>query len=1057
MAFHRWQPLTLGLLLLLPLLSTHALQVNDMKTLEPWENPAVLQENRLPPRAHFYAFTQDQGGYQATPWHSSDYFSLNGDWRFQLAASPFEGDRAFYQRGFDASSWNHIPVPGNWELNGYGAPNYVNMRADFADPALEGKPPAIGEIPRDRNTTGRYLRAFVLPTEWKKDRVFLYIGAVKSAIRVWLNGHYVGYSQDSKSAAEFELTHYLQPGSNQIAFEVYRWSDGSFLELQDMWRLTGIERDVYLYRTPQTRIADFSVDAGLDDQYRQGQLHARVDIDRGALAVDHNLMVNMQLFDASGKHVGKSDDLPLSSALSTVTWQHAVEQVKPWSAENPYLYALRIELRSSATERQVVWHRVGFRRSELKQGNVLINGKPVLFKGVNRHEHDPVTGHVISLDSMRNDMLLMKQLNINAVRNSHYPNHPHWYALADELGMYVVDEANIESHGIGAANQGHSYNPQHHMVNMPEWREAYIDRVRNMYEASKNHASVVILSIGNESGDGPNTEALYDWLKQRTSLPVMSEQAQMRRHTDMYAQMYASIDLMKHFVELGADRPMILCEYAHAMGNSVGNLHEYWQLIRQHDALQGGFIWDWVDQTITTHTSDGTSFQGYGGDFEAPGTYHDGNFSANGLVTADRRLHPHALEVQHVYQDVEVTLVSQEPTTVRIFNRRFFETLSDVNIVWTLLANGEVVSEGVMDAIPIAPRTDHLVVIPHSAPLVETVRYHLNLRFLTLETTATSPQGHAIAAVQLPLSSPVSTTKKEVQGTATLTKGESIWTLATEHQAFQFNTTTGWLEDILVDGNSLLASPMQPWFWRAPTDNDFGEGFPAKSAVWRDIADHAQLRSMSYEESEGRKRLVTQHYLASIESLYRTEYSLSNDGRLAVAVDFSAAPHKFFPALPRIGHRMQVREHFSHVAWFGRGPHESYWDRKQSAFFGRYEMPISALGHDYVRPQENGHRTDVYEFRLTGTHHGHPDILVTGEPLIAFNVQYDDVLDFDQLEKTGKHPHDIPKSSAPFLHIDFKQRGVAGTDSWMTPPLFQYTLPWRDYQYRFTIQVTPAH
>lgn len=1052
---------------------------------DPWNDHTLFSQNRLPARSHFYAFTTDPGTFSYTPWKSEDYISLNGEWDFRLSQSPRLGAVDFYKNTYDTASWGHIQVPGNWSLNGYGKPNYVNMRADFANDSSELP---LGHIPLDSNTTGRYKKQFTLPVDWHDSTVIAYLGAVKSAFKLWVNGHYVGYSQDSKTAAEFDITEYLTAGKNAMAIEVYRWSDGSYLELQDMWRLSGIERDVFIYRTPKTRIQDIATTASLNNTYTAGTLESSITITGDVI---EKARVRMTLFDDNGNPVfDKTEAINGNAQLASSTHSQPttytvefsktqIENIKFWNHETPNLYNTRVQLLDGNNiPKQIVWLRLGFRKSELKGGNILINGQPVLFKGVNRHEHDPVTGHVISLDSMRKDISLMKSLNINAVRNSHYPNHPMWYALADELGLYIVDEANIESHGIGAANQGHSYSPDRHMVNIDSWRPAYEDRIRNMYEASKNHASVVMLSPGNESGDGPNIEHLYHWLKERTSLPVMSEQAQLRPHTDMYAQMYASIDLMKNFVEIGSDRPMILCEYEHAMGNSVGNLSEYWALIRKHKPLQGGFIWDWVDQTITTETASGIEFQGYGGDFEEEGQYHDGNFSANGLLTSTRQLHPHAHEVKYVYQDIDVAFTSAQSNEIIIENRRFFTSTNDMQLRWELLADGEVVETGEIGTLAIAPRAKKAIALSINTQRQKYTRYHLSLYFTLNKATKALPQGHEIAKVQLAYPADISKAHyaqplqnlkhgEKVNGELInelqtnerqLVKDANQWVMRANNTRYSIDTQSGWLSSIEADNHQLLESPLVPWFWRAPTDNDYGEGFPEKSAVWQGVDKRAELASMTSERINDGYSVTTEHYFPLLESRYKTTYRINSSG-LNVDVWLLAAPHRFQAALPRIGHRLQLNDDYSLVSWFGRGPFENYWDRKSAAFFKRYSMPIADLGHDYVRPQENGHRTDVYEVSfyadkpLGSSAKVRPHITFMGSPTIGFNAEYRDILDYDGLTKTGSHPHEIPKQNAPFVNIDFKQRGVAGTDSWMSPPLFKYTLPWRDYHYSFSIQV----
>jgi beta-galactosidase len=659
-------------------------------TLADWQNPEVFAINKESPRASFYSFWQDPGEFVSEPWQQSNYLSLNGKWKFNYSTNLQQRIRDFYKVDYPSDSWDEIDVPANWQLHGYGVANYINMGVDFTDK------PVAGEVPEDNNPVGAYKRSFELPEDWQGKHVFMYLGAVKSAFYIWVNGKKVGYSQDSKSPAEFDITAYLQAGINQIALKVYRCSDGTYLELQDMWRLSGIERDVYLYATPQVRIRDFHANTTLDEQYQGGILSLSAVIKNHQITAQSGYQLQISLQD---QHLNTLLDKVMPVVQIAVggevplNYVHQLADIKHWSAEAPNLYHWQLTLLDEAGQAiQHIRSRVGFRTSELKNGNILVNGQPILFKGVNRHEHDPYSGHVISRESMRKDMALLKQFNTNAVRTAHYPNDPYWYELADEYGMYLVNEANIESHGLGAANQGGSYDPAKHPVNMPNWREAYLSRVENLYERDKNHPSVVIWSIGNESGDGPNIEALYDWLKTKSPMPVMSEQAQMRRHTDMYSQMYASVEVLEHYALLhakdGEQRPLILCEYEHTMGNSGGNLAEYWQLFEKYSALQGGFIWDWIDQTFALKNAQGKDYWGYGGDMELPGMYHDGNFSANGVMAADRTPNPHAYEVKGVYQDMDVVVVDLSDGKVKVRNKRFFADLSDVTLRWRIEGNG---------------------------------------------------------------------------------------------------------------------------------------------------------------------------------------------------------------------------------------------------------------------------------------------------------------------------------------------------------------------------------
>lgn len=1016
--------------------------------LKEWQNPEVFSVNKLPMRASFYAFTEDPGTFTSDPWQSSNHLLLNGQWKFKYSECPASRPKSFYQSDYDVSEWNEIPVPANWQLEGYGVPNYVNMRIDFTDK------PVAGELPLDRNPVGSYKRSFELPEAWQDQRVYLYLGAIKSAYYVWINGDYVGFAQDSKSPSEFDITEFAQSGLNEIAIEVYRWSDGTFLELQDMWRLSGITRDVYVYATGQTRIQDFHAQTQLDESYENGVLALTIDVEN--YQSENQLSLSYELLDPQDNLAARGDTvIDVAQSKQQIKFTATIPNADAWSAESPSLYQLKIALKDTqGADVQVVRQRVGFRTSELKNGNVLINGQPVLFKGVNRHEHDPITGQTVSRESMRRDMSLLKHYNINAVRTSHYPNDPYWYELADEFGMYVVDEANIESHGLGAANQGHFYQPDKHMVNMPNWQAAYVNRVENMYERDKNHASVVIWSIGNESGDGANIEVLYDWLKARTTFPVMSEQAQLRRHTDMYSQMYASIDTLIHYAELGETRPLILCEYEHAMGNSMGNLADYWEVIEQYPILQGGFIWDWVDQTFLRYTEDGQAYWAYGGDLELPGMYHDGNFSANGMLAADRTPNPHAFEVKHVYQNIDVLAVDLNKGQVAVKNKRFFTNLSDVALHWQILANGKVVHEGKLDDLAVPAQSQETVTLPYSLRQEPGKEYFVNFDFKLIKDKHGMPKGHTVARQQLHWPNKKQATASEAPNQSakiSIKDSPENLTLSLADTTFLFNRQTGWLEQLSVDDIELLIAPIKPSFWRAPTDNDFGENFPEKAKAWQHAGERTVLRKFLYQQApNGDVSIETEHYLSEVESRYFVNYVLKTSGALHMDIWFYAAAHKFQSELPRLGSLIQMPSDFNQVTWYGRGPHESYWDRKASAFVGEYAATVDELYFPYVRPQENGFRSDVRNASFINSNG--LGIEFIGEPLFGFSAQRFDVHDYDQFEKVGLHPHDLAASDRVFINVDYKQRGIGGTDSWGTPPLYKYRLPWRDYRYQVTLK-----
>lgn len=1025
-----------------------------------WRDPQVFAWNKLAPRAHFYSFLNDPGHFVSEPFDCENYLNLNGTWKFHWCSKPADRPTEFIQSNANVEQWDDICVPGNWQIQGYEKPNYVNHPTDFAIR------PKAGEVPTSYNPVGSYKRSFTLPNSWQQRQVFLHLGAVKSAVYVWINGELAGYSQDSKTPAEFDITDHLLAGENQIALQVYRWSDATYLENQDMWRLCGIERDVYLFSTPKVRICDFHCQANLTNCYQHGDWQLEVQLTNHLAKSAEAHSVDIQLLAPDGSKVLQSSQSVKqieSTGCVAITLHETIADVLAWTAETPSLYQLRLQLLDpSGNALQTLYHRVGFRTSELKNGNILINGQPVLFKGVNRHEHDPITGHVISRESMRKDMGIMKELNINAVRTSHYPNDPYWYELADEFGMYLVDEANIECHGLGAANQIDFYDPNNHVVDCDQWREAFIARCENMYERDKNFASVVIWSIGNETGDGKNIEAMYDWFKRKTQVPIMCEQAQTRRHTDMYAQMYAPIDTLVHYAEVGQNtgetRPLILCEYEHAMGNSMGNLADYWQAIEKYPLLQGGFIWDWVDQTLLVHTEDGTPFWGYGGDLEPPHTYHDGNFSANGVVAADRSFNPHAHEVKHVYQHISAEAVDLYKGDVLIKNKRFFTDLSDVCLRWQLLQDGQVVETGTVIELCIAPQQSQVLSLGIASNIESAAEYFLTLSFELKQSVGLLVAGQVVAQEQLAYAtSPViaKLLKQESAHEFECVETDDSVTFDNRRQTISFDRHTGWLSAYQMNGEPWLLTPMHPEFWRAPTDNDFGEHYPEKASCWYQAWQQAELTEFTVAKQRDAWHVHTEHYLASVQSRYLSDYQLDSRGHLTVEVYFYAAPHRFYPELPRIGHQLTLPARFKQVNWYGRGPHENYADRKASALVGQFTSSVDELYFPYVRPQENGLRSDVRWLSITNELG--QGLRFTGQPLFSFAAQHFDLYQYDQFSKAQLHPHQLKKQDSTFLNIDFLHRGVGGTDSWGYAPLHKYRVHWRDYRYRYVISSLGGH
>ncbi|GMG86155.1 glycoside hydrolase family 2 TIM barrel-domain containing protein [Biformimicrobium ophioploci] len=1020
-----------------------------------WGNPEVFRVNKQPARSFFHPALSPGDAFSDTPLSTQNHLSLNGDWKFQWVESPDARPEGFELPGYNDSEWGTIAVPANWEINGFGIP-YYHSHACFQPDAV---PP---ELPASYNPVGSYRQKFTLPEAWDGKRVFIHFGAVKSAFYLWVNGEKVGYSQDSKTAAEFDLTPFLRSGENLLALQVFRYSDGSYFECQDMWRMSGIERDVFLYATPQVHLQDFHARTDLVNGYRDGVIDFNAQVVNTQDNPARNYRLRLSLTDADDKVVAvQTLEVPpiKPGQQDQVATRIEVPAANLWSAEQPYLYSLQLALESADGEAvEYIGHRLGIRSTEYRDGQILINGQPVLFKGVNRHEHDPVTGHVISRASMERDARLMKEFNINAVRLAHYPNDPYWYRLADEYGFYLMDEANIESHGIGAANQGSSYDPSIHPVNKPEWRAAYIDRISSMYERSKNSTSVVIRSLGNESGDGPNLEAAYDWLKQRDPAPVMSEQAQLRRHTDAYGQMYASLDQVIRYARTGFDeRPAILIEYEHAMGNSLGNFQEYWDAFEKYDALQGGFIWDWVDQTFLRESPGGQSYFAYGGDLEPPAVAHSDSFCANGLVQADRTPYPYLWEVKSGHQNIGFRALDLEAGTLEITNKHFFRSLSGWTLDWQLLEDGVPVEDGDGIALSAAAQATQKVSLPVEYARQPGREYFLNL---TVRTDGGEPlltAGHIVATSQLayPSLEIGEMPRQQRQGSLRVRESDTRIELSNRDVSIIFDKQSGFLQELAYGGSQILAAAARPEFWRAPIDNDMEARDYGKSlATWQFVGRNAQLTDIRISErGEGHVTIATEHWLGEVKSRYRTLYKVHGDGRIAVEVNFIAAPHQQQPQLPRLGNLFTLKPEFAEVSWYGRGPHENYADRKTSALVGRYSASVADLFVPYVRPQENGYRTDVREVSFTnGAGAG---LRFRGAPLLGFGASYYDTDQFDasraEVKKRNLHPHELVVRDSIFVNIDLAQRGVGGTDSWGAPPLFEYTLPYLDYRYRFEI------
>jgi beta-galactosidase len=1018
-----------------------------------WENPKVFGVGKEAPRSTFIPFADAASALKNDKSASPFFRSLNGPWKFLWVTKPADVPAGFFKPGFDASRWKEIAVPSNWEFQGYGVPIYVNSDYEWVKPPARPNPPFV---PHDYNPVGCYKRSFDLPAAWNGMEVFLHFGAVKSAFYVWVNGRYAGYSEDSKTPAEWDITPFLRAGKNEISLQVIRWSDGSYLECQDFWRLSGIERDVDLYAAPKVRIRDFWAKADLAANYSDGFLDVAVElINKTPGRRGGRYSVDVSLYDRDGKHLWTEialAEMPQGKETLIAHIARNVPAPRRWTAETPNLYTVVTALKDPAGRTvEAASARVGFRKVEIADGRLLVNGVPVYLKGVNRHEHDPYTAHVISEESMRRDIQLMKQFNINAVRTAHYPNDPRWYELCDEYGLYLIDEANIESHGMGYGDKSLAKNP--------DWGPAHLDRTIRMVERDKNHASVIIWSLGNEAGDGVNFEATSAWIHGRdASRPVHYEGAGLKPHTDIFCPMYNRIEEIESYGLKKQARPLIMCEYTHAMGNSNGNLQDYWDVIEKYPNLQGAFVWDWVDQSYAAKTETGVAYWAYGGDFGPAGTPSDDNFCCNGLVSSDRTPHPGLWEVKKVYQFVKFrkTLTEDGRPGVQVQNAYAFRDLSGFIIQWEYTADGGAngpIAQGEIRNPAVAPGGSKIFALDFPAGAAEPGgEYFLNVRAVYAADEPLIPRGHIAAAEQFPMGilRPAAPAKSSSNASAALSQDTATAKVLGPDFSVTFDKASGLLKSYVYKGRELVKGGLEPDFWRAPTDNDFGNRLPVRAAVWRKAGDNRTLdRFDVFQESPSIIRADALYSLKDVSASFRVIYRVFGGGDILVSIAFSPAGRNL-AEIPRVGMRMSLPAAFADVRWFGRGPHENYIDRKSSAFVGLYRASVFETLIPYVSIQEYGNRTDCRWVALSdGSGNG---LLASGLPQFDFSALPYTTEDLTQETRGLKHPHEITKRDFVTLHLDYGQMGVGGDDSWGARTHSQYLLYPRTYEYSFRLR-----
>lgn len=1021
------------------------------------QTPEVVSVNRMPMRASAFAF-ENRSLAEGRQKESSGYFlSLNGEWKFNWVQDPRQRPQDFYRKDFNDAGWKPFKVPANWELNGYGLPVYVNQPYEFAGHAKTGarlNPPY--DIPVDNNPVGSYRKKFTLPKDWDGRQVFIHLGAVKSAFFIWVNGEKVGYSEDSKLAAEFDITKYVQPGENLVALQVYRWSDGSYLECQDMWRISGIERDVYLYATPKLDVRDFKISSILTDNYTNGLLVVQTEvnnyrIDRNTLhSKPDTFSIQIDLQDAEGRTVLKKESEGVQKALGNYKAAYAFSEKLPgvhtWSAEVPYLYTLYITLKNKAGEvLEVIPARVGFRSVEISDNNFLVNGKRVFFKGVNRHEHNATQGHTLTKEDMRKDMEMMKKLNVNAVRHSHYPPAPYWMELCDEYGLYVVDEANIESHG-------RYYDLAYTLGNDKQWRAPHLQRITRMYERDKNHPSVVTWSLGNEAGNGANFYEGYEWLKSHDSRPVQYERAERDFNTDMIVPQYPSPAWLKRYASSKPDRLLIMSEYAHIMGNSLGNFKEYWEAIEHNPNLQGGFIWEWIDQAIDT-VKNGKRIMAYGGDFPlegpVPHNFSDNNFCVKGVVTAYRGMTPMAVEIKKVYQHIKSVL---NGNVLTVGNGYFFRNLDNVQAAWELLEDGRSIENGTIKNISVAPGGSATFTLPFKGGRKEGREYFVNIRYALKEAEPFLEKGYDIAYEQFDLTAkPVQKQTAAAKGALRLTKAGDQYTVSGKNFSVRFDAAKGLMTAYTANAQTLITQGPQPSFWRAPTDNDIGAGFNKSLRMWRNAYEQGMIvEAKAVQNKNGTCEVMFRKALVNGDAEVEQTFTVFGDGSVKVDNRFTAIKGKS-PLLLRVGTDLQLNKQVDRIQWFGRGPGENYWDRKSASLVGLYKQTVDEQYFPYARPQESSNKSDVRWASFTDKK-GKGLKIVFADSLLNFSALPYSLDDLDpEADKKQYHSGELTKRDAIYLHVDLQQTGLQGMDSWGSWPLEQYRIPYKNNQYSYWI------
>lgn len=1014
---------------------------------DPWQDATVTHINRMPMTAHYLPFTSENGALAQLKMDDARRFQLNtqnerrrsldGVWKFKLVKNPSLALTDFFKTSYNVNDWQNINVPGSWELQGFDAPIYTDVTYPF-----KANPPFV---PQDYNPVGHYVHEFTVPENWKGMDVIMDFEGVESAFYLWINGKMVGYSEDSRLPAHFNISKFLKKGKNCLAMKVFRFSDGSYLEDQDYWKYSGIERNVFIQARPKSRMNDYVLGNKLINQYKDGNFT----LDVNMLNPQKGQKVEVKVLSATGKSLFKQIQNITSPADTLIHFEKLLKSVQPWSAESPYLYTLVINTtdRNGRVEESVA-QPFGFRTIEMKNGQLLVNGVAITIKGVNRQEHNAVHGRTLSIGEMVKDVKMMKQFNINAVRTSHYPNYSEWYQLCDKYGLYMVGEANIECHGILDTEYKQ-------LADREDWYPAFHDRMCRMIKRDRNHTAIIIWSMGNESGYGKSFEKLYDMSKAMDpTRPVQYEGGGYYAKSDIYCPMYARIWSLRRHVNQRDERPLILCEYAHAMGNSEGNLKDYWDLIYKYDQLQGGFIWDWVDQTIAKTDDKGHKYWAYGGDMGFVGVVNDSNFCANGLVAADRSLHPHIWEVKKVYQNIAFEPVAFMQNRIKVTNRFDYTTLDNYQLVWAVEANGETIRSGKMNFPPLLPHQAKEMEVPMGTlPAADNKEYFLTLRAFSKQATGAVPAGHEVAIEQMQLPVRLEKAQEQVSGQIEKTETEDAITIQgkTNDFSISFSKKTGEMTSLKYDGKEMLLAGLQPNFWRGITDNDVANGTQERCATWREAGKNMVLKSIKTQADTRKATVMADFDMPEQESQVQITYQMLANGNVEVNMHFIPG-NKALPEMPRLGMRMILKGDYDQMTWLGRGPQENYADRKSGYLIGKYSASVWEQYHPYVRAQETANKCDVRWFTLASK--AGAGIRVEGaEPLSvsAWNFPQDDLL---YVPSTIEHRHGgcVDKKDMVWVNIDHLQMGVGGDNTWGAMVHPEYTITPKEWSYSFTIK-----